>query len=73
MMLALQYQFAWCSHQLEQIQLELEFIANYRWVGPVSKELQDITWPEELLVAKFKTSISGGTSRPMPPMILMEA
>ena len=29
-----------------------ESLANFRWVGPVSDELKDLTWIEELLVAR---------------------
>jgi hypothetical protein len=29
-----------------------ESLANFRWVGPMPDELKDLTWIEELLIAR---------------------
>src|SRR5579859_3421612 len=43
------------SCQKKGLQAEVlppESFANYRWIGPVPPELQDMTWMEELLIAR---------------------
>ena len=41
-----------CHIQLSKDRLPSEALANFRWVGPVPEELQDLTWIEELLIAR---------------------
>ncbi len=41
-----------CHHQLQQNQLPRESLANYRWIGPIPEELKDLTWVEEMLIAR---------------------
>ena len=41
-----------CHDQLSKDHLPFEALANFRWIGPVPKELQDLTWIEELLIAR---------------------
>src|SRR5579859_5361467 len=40
-----------CQKSLQAEVLPPESLANYRWIGPVPPELQDLTWMEELLIA----------------------
>ena len=41
-----------CYSSLSNNVLPLEALANFRWIGPVPEELQDLTWPEEALIAR---------------------
>jgi hypothetical protein len=41
-----------CHNQLSKDRQPSEALANFRWVGPVPEELRDLTWIEELLVAR---------------------
>jgi hypothetical protein len=41
-----------CSTSLERGARPRESLANYRWIGVVPPELQDLTWIEELLIAR---------------------
>src|SRR5579859_7919451 len=41
-----------CQKSLKAEVLLPESLANYRWIGPVPLELQDLTWMEELLIAR---------------------
>jgi len=41
-----------CHNQLSKDCQPSEALANFRWVGPVSEELRDLTWIEELLIAR---------------------
>jgi len=41
-----------CHNQLSKDRQPSEAPANFRWVGPVPEELQDLTWIEELLIAR---------------------
>src|SRR5579859_7634816 len=41
-----------CQKSLQAEVLPPESLANYRWIGPVPPELQDLTWMEELLIAR---------------------
>jgi hypothetical protein len=56
-----------CERSLRSNKLPPQSLANYRWIGPVPPQLQDLTWMEELLVARahltgrivvFKTEVS---------------
>jgi hypothetical protein len=40
-----------CQRGLRADLLPPESLANYRWLGPVPSQLQDLTWMEELLIA----------------------
>src|SRR5947207_10678050 len=42
----------------------LEALANFRWIGPVPEELQDLTWIKELLIAQVHVCGSICSSRP---------
>jgi len=41
-----------CHNQLSKDHQPSEALANFRWVGPVPEELRDLTWIEELLIAR---------------------
>jgi len=41
-----------CHNQLSKDCQPSEALANFRWVGPVPEELRDLTWIEELLIAR---------------------
>ena len=41
-----------CKLSLDRDIRPRESLANYRWVGPVPPELQELTWIEELLIAR---------------------
>src|SRR2546423_2652078 len=41
-----------CHGQLQRNQLPRESLANYRWIGPIPEELKDLTWVEEMLIAR---------------------
>jgi len=41
-----------CHNQLSKDHQPSEALANFRWVGPIPEELQDLTWIEELLIAR---------------------
>jgi len=41
-----------CHNQFSKDCQPSEALANFRWVGPVPEELRDLTWIEELLVAR---------------------
>ena len=41
-----------CHNQLSKDRQPSEALANFRWVGPVPEELRDLTWIEELLIAR---------------------
>jgi hypothetical protein len=41
-----------CQKSLKSNKLPIQSLANYRWIGPVPPQLQDLTWMEELLVAR---------------------
>jgi hypothetical protein len=41
-----------CQRSLQSGCLPPESLANYRWIGPVPPRLQDLTWIEELLIAR---------------------
>src|SRR5579859_2631710 len=41
-----------CQKSLQAKVLPPESLANYRWIGPVPPELQDLTWMKELLIAR---------------------
>jgi hypothetical protein len=41
-----------CMTHLEHERPPRDSLANYRWIGAVPPELQDITWIEELLIAR---------------------
>jgi len=41
-----------CHNQFSKDCQPSEALANFRWVGPVPEELRDLTWIEELLIAR---------------------
>jgi hypothetical protein len=41
-----------CHGSLSDGSLPAEALANFRWIGPVPEELQDLTWVEEALIAR---------------------
>ena len=41
-----------CQRSLQSDTQPSESLANYRWIGPVPPQLQDLTWMEELLIAR---------------------
>jgi hypothetical protein len=41
-----------CHSFLSRGSLPAEALANYRWIGSVPEELQDLTWVEEALIAR---------------------
>ena len=41
-----------CHNQLSKDHQPCEALANFRWLGPVPEELQNLTWIEELLIAR---------------------
>ena len=41
-----------CNHEIVNRKQPKESLANYRWVGSVPDELSDLTWLEELLIAR---------------------
>src|SRR5438477_2569782 len=41
-----------CHSQLSKDRQPSEALANFQWVGPVPEELQNLTWIEELLIAR---------------------
>jgi len=41
-----------CHNQLSKDCYTSEALANFRWVGPVPEELRELTWIEELLIAR---------------------
>ncbi len=41
-----------CHNQLSKDHQPSEALANFRWVGPIPEELRDLTWIEELLIAR---------------------
>ena len=41
-----------CHGQLSKDRQPSEALANFQWVGPVPEELQNLTWIEELLIAR---------------------
>src|SRR5213078_1338116 len=41
-----------CHGQLSKDRQPSEALVNFRWVGPVKEELQNLTWIEELLIAR---------------------
>ena len=41
-----------CHNQLSKDHQPSEALANFRWIGPVPEELRDLTWIEELLIAR---------------------
>jgi hypothetical protein len=41
-----------CYSCLSDESLPSEALANFRWIGPVPKQLKDLTWVEEALVAR---------------------
>jgi len=41
-----------CHNQLSKNHQPSEALANFRWIRPVPEELQDLTWIEELLIAR---------------------
>ena len=41
-----------CHNQLSKDCYPSEALANFRWVGPVPEELRELTWIEELLIAR---------------------
>lgn len=41
-----------CHSSLSDGSLPAEALANYRWIGPVPQELEDLTWVEEALIAR---------------------
>jgi hypothetical protein len=41
-----------CYSYLSSSSLPAEALANFRWIGPVPKELEDLTWVEEALIAR---------------------
>ena len=41
-----------CNSDLRQCRLPSRSLANYRWIGPVPPELQNLTWIEEQLIAR---------------------
>lgn len=41
-----------CQAELKKDSRPKESFANYRWIGPLPKELEDLTWVEEALIAR---------------------
>src|SRR5436190_3488752 len=41
-----------CHNQLSKDHQPSKALANFRWVAPVPEELRDLTWIEELLIAR---------------------
>ena len=41
-----------CHNQLSKAHQPSEALANFRWIGPVPEELRDLTWIEQLLIAR---------------------
>jgi hypothetical protein len=41
-----------CNTSLEDGEIPLAALANYRWLGPVPPELQDLTFMEERVIAQ---------------------
>jgi len=41
-----------CHNQLSKDHQPSEALANFHWVRPVPEELRDLTWIEELLIAR---------------------
>src|SRR5437667_10307383 len=41
-----------CYSCLSDGSLPAEALANFRWIGPMPKELEDLTWVEEALIAR---------------------
>jgi hypothetical protein len=41
-----------CNISLEKGSQPQESLANYRWMGAIPPELQDLTWIKELLIAR---------------------
>ena len=41
-----------CHNQLSKDLQPSEALANFRWIGPVPEKLRDLTWIEELLIAR---------------------
>ena len=41
-----------CGRHLSRGRRPREAEANHRWIGPIPKELEDLTWLEELLIAR---------------------
>ena len=41
-----------CHNQLSKDRQPSEALANFRWIGSVPEELRDLTWIEELLIAR---------------------
>ena len=59
-----------CQKSLQAEVLPPESLANYRWIGPVPPELQDLTWMEELLIARAIPQATSFVSRTeTPPLI----
>jgi len=42
-----------CHGQLSKDRMPSEALANFRWIGPVPEQLRDLTWIEELLIARI--------------------
>jgi hypothetical protein len=41
-----------CYSELQNHHRPVRSLSNFRWVGPLPKELQDLTWLEEQLIAR---------------------
>ena len=41
-----------CHNQLSKGYQPSEALANFRWIGPVPEEIRDLTWIEQLLIAR---------------------
>src|SRR5205814_5441782 len=41
-----------CNSSLQNGRLPPQALADFRWIGPCPKELQGLTWIEELLIAR---------------------
>ena len=41
-----------CYSELQNGRRPVQSLSNFRWVGPLPKELQDLTWLEEQLIAR---------------------
>jgi hypothetical protein len=41
-----------CYNTLETNKQPIEAIANFRWIGPLPSKLQDLSWTEELIIAR---------------------
>ena len=44
--------FSACHPSIMLAKRPAESLANFRWVGPIPDELKDLTWIEELLIAR---------------------